>query len=637
MLLKTFGVSKFRNIIDSGSVPVEADVTSLVGKNESGKTALLHALQRLNPARPARFDLEADYPRWLLIRDRKDGSAETVRPIWAEFEFEQVDVSALDSRFGASVVKERTLKVERGYDGTLYVNVQPDEAKAVAHLVKSAGASATTKKLLTLETFASLTASIPVARESGELTEKMSDELTATETAVASLLGEKSFIQAVVDVVAGRLPKFFYFGEYSTLPGRIDLREIAGKEPPASTGLQTAWALLQLAGTDTSRLGEEDYELRMAELEAVSIDLTRQVFEFWTQNKDLSVEIDIDKETEETPTGQTAIARFLDVRVRDARHGYTGNFSQRSSGFQWFFSFLAAFSEFESYKGRVVVLLDEPALTLHARAQQDFLRFINQRLAPTHQVLYTTHSPFMVEVERLERARIVEDKGPDKGAEVSTEVFATDSDSLFPLQAALGYDIAQNLFVGPDNLLVEGTSDFTYLAVMSDHLKHEGRTALDDRFRILPCGGAQNIPTFVALLGAHLDVSVLIDSGTQGAQRLTDLGKRGLLDPNRLITVGQATGKKSADIEDVFEISDYLDLFNVATGQSLKEADLPPGDRIVRRIAEKIGADFEHGDTADYFLRHRDEVIPRLSATTLDRFEALNKLLNTTLPLGVKD
>jgi len=82
------------------------------------------------------------------------------------------------------------------------------------------------------------------------------------------------------------------------------------------------------------------------------------------------------------------------------------------------------------------------------------------------------------------------------------------------------------MFVGPKNLLVEGTSDLTYLTVVSDHLEAQGRTALDERWRILPCGGVQNIPTFVALIGPHLEVSVLIDSGTQGAQRLTELGNR---------------------------------------------------------------------------------------------------------------
>ena len=76
MLLRHFKVVRFRNVLDSGEIPVEEDVTCLVGKNESGKTALLHALQRLNPARPSSFELEADYPRWLLIRDRKAGTAE---------------------------------------------------------------------------------------------------------------------------------------------------------------------------------------------------------------------------------------------------------------------------------------------------------------------------------------------------------------------------------------------------------------------------------------------------------------------------------------------------------------------------------------------------------------------------------
>jgi hypothetical protein len=142
----------------------------------------------------------------------------------------------------------------------------------------------------------------------------------------------------------------------------------------------------------------------------------------------------------------------------------------------------------------------------------------------------------------------------------------------------------------------------------------------------------QNIPTFVALLGAHLEVSVLIDSGTQGSQRLTELGNRGLLDLSRLVTVGQVTGAKKADIEDVFEVDDYLAIFNPAMGQSLTAQDLPLGDRIVKRIAEKLGNDFEHGDPADYFLRHRDEVLPKLSAETLDRFEQLIELLNKTLP-----
>jgi len=373
---------------------------------------------------------------------------------------------------------------------------------------------------------------------------------------------------------------------------------------------------------------------RKAELEAVSNELTSQVFEYWTQNKDLSVDIDVDKETRSEPNGRTAVARYLDVRVRDRRHGYTNNFGQRSSGFQWFFSFLAAFSEFENLDAGVIVLLDEPALALHGRAQADFLRFINERLAPSAQVIYTTHSPFMVEVGHLERVRIVEDKGPQVGARATTEVFATDRDSIFPLQGALGYDIAQSLFIGPDNLVVEGTSDFTYLTVISDYLGTLKRSTLDRRWHIRPSGGSSNIPTYVALIGPHLDVTVLVDAGTEGMQRLTNMTKRGILQGQRLITIAEITGTSNADIEDLFSVSDYLMLFNAAKGKPIvTEKKLPPGDRIVKRIANVRGGDFDHGLPADYLLRNRDTVCTRFSEDTLRGFEQLIRRINQTLTL----
>jgi hypothetical protein len=79
----------------------------------------------------------------------------------------------------------------------------------------------------------------------------------------------------------------------------------------------------------------------------------------------------------------------------------------------------------------------------------------------------------MVQPGRLERARIVEDKGKEKGSQVAGDVLSTDPDTLFPLQGALGYDLVQHLFIGEHNLVVEGTSDFTYLTIMSDNMAEE--------------------------------------------------------------------------------------------------------------------------------------------------------------------
>lgn len=108
--------------------------------------------------------------------------------------------------------------------------------------------------------------------------------------------------------------------------------------------------------------------------------------------------------------------RLVETRVH--RHLLSLPFDQRSTGFRWFFSFLAAFSEFEHSSNPVIILLDEPGLGLHARAQKDFLRFIEERLSVRCQVAYSTHSPFMIQPDHLERARLVEDKGRESGSRI---------------------------------------------------------------------------------------------------------------------------------------------------------------------------------------------------------------------------
>ena len=75
--------------------------------------------------------------------------------------------------------------------------------------------------------------------------------------------------------------------------------------------------------------------------------------------------------------------------------------------------------------------------------------------------------------------------------------------SLFPVQGALGYDIAQTLFVGPNCLIVEGVSDLLYLQAMSSVLEGQSRPGLDSRWTITPVGGSEKVPTFAALLGAQ--------------------------------------------------------------------------------------------------------------------------------------
>ncbi|WP_343243203.1 AAA family ATPase [Streptomyces sp. SID12501] len=561
------------------------------------------------------------------------GGIKNAKPITCTFTLDDEDLKAVTDELGPGVIKGRSYSRSMPYEGNNTVTLQVDEAVALENLYAEEEVPPALRSVLGTRSLAA------ALEQAGGLAPAEDSDYTAADVdlftrAARQRLGDSaSAWQRAVRILRGREPKFFYFSNYQNLPGRIALTDLNGQEEPGASEIQTARALLELASTTAGAMSAEDFEERKAELEAVSNDLTQQVFEYWKQNPDLSVEIDLDKTTVQHPNGQQAVASHLDIRVKDRRHGFTNNFSARSTGFQWFFSFLAAFSQFETYPHGVVVLLDEPGLSLHGRAQADFLRFINERLAPNAQVIYTTHSPFMVETARLDRVRIVEDRGPDTGAVVTQEVLSVTDDSLFPLQAALGYDIAQNLFVGPDNLLVEGTSDYTYLTLISDFLKEAGRTHIDERWRILPAGGATNIPAFVALIGTNLQATVLIDSTPAGVAKLKNLTNKGLLSPKRLLlTDAFSDGVKDSDIEDLFSPGDYLKLYNAAFGTKLKVGDLNGTDRIIARLTRATGAPFtEHGRPADALLRKRDTLLPGLSETTLSRFEQLFTAINDTL------
>jgi hypothetical protein len=128
---------------------------------------------------------------------------------------------------------------------------------------------------------------------------------------------------------------------------------------------------------------------------------------------------------------------------------------------------------------------------------------------------------------------------------------------------------------------------------------------------------------------------VVIDSRKEGNQRLSKLAEQDILAKNRIIPVGEITGNKLADIEDLFEVGEYLDLYNKAFNASLEESDLVGADPIVSRIARHLKVErYDHGRPADMLLRDRDAFLPSLGASTLDRFESLFNRINSTL--GVK-
>lgn len=631
MKLRNVRVQKYQNIVDSGDVEIDEDITCLVGKNESGKTAFLQALHKLNPHHSSEFKDLYQYPRWKFKFDERKGKVNSDPVISAKFDLEEHEIIFLEEEFGDNVINSKQLTVSKFYNNTTKYELDVDELQVLINKVLTLSEESQLRKATSKKK--SLNSFKEAWIEAWSKVDSPSDKENEINNFLNTSLSEK-----LEEILSSYLSTIFYFGEYSRLPGRIKLEDFLRKDVnDLEEEERTANALLELAGANRESIKTDEFEDRIAELESSASAITQEVLQYWSQNEFISVDFKIDPEIEDVGNGRKQkTAHYLDIRLRDFLHGdVTINFDQRSSGFRWFFSFLVAFSEFENSEKSLIILLDEPGLSLHARAQNDFLKFIRERLGKEHQVLYTTHSPFMIEPKNLEEVRLVEDKTTriEKiGSKITSSIFSTNYDTIFPLQSALGYDMAQNLFVGKHNVIVEGTSDFAYLNVMSRFLEENNKAHFDfTEITLTPVGGASKIATFVALLGQHLDAVVFMDADKKESQRVSDLIERGLLENEKYLTPADFLDEmQEADIEDLFKPEDYLKLYNDAFDDDLKMSDLNGQDPIVRRIARAKG-DFDHGKPADLFLRNSDEYLENFSDETIDKFEEVISKLNETI------
>ena len=376
--------------------------------------------------------------------------------------------------------------------------------------------------------------------------------------------------------VIGALPSFMYVSSYDRMEGAIQIEEtkqrIATEEIGQDThrGARLFVDFLEYAGVGIDKIvNVPTYESFNALLQAASNDITERILEYWSQNPDLDVEVRIDnaRPGDLQPFNQGTIAR---ARIKNNLHRVDTPFSERSAGFVWFFSFLVKFAQVKKAGGPVVLLLDEPGLSLHGKAQGDLLRFIDEKLAPYHQVIYSTHSPFMVPADKLQRVRIVEDKVAKNktprrsyGTKVSKDFLKVESDTLFPLQGALGYEATQSLFVGEHTLLVEGPSEILYIQALSNELKARGMTSLDPRWTICPAGGIDKIMPFVSLFaGKKLHVAVLSDVAQGDKRKVDRIRKSDILQAGHFYTVADFIDAEEGDIEDLFDSEVYAEIVN---------------------------------------------------------------------------
>ncbi len=432
------------------------------------------------------------------------------------------------------------------------------------------------------------------------------------------------------------------YENYAALHNRVTSNELKTSDYPLL-------GFLELAGLPLEQLVSQNYTPTLkAALDTAAQRVSRKLARYWSQKYEIDFELDIRPFYPNDPAGLRD-GTNLWIRVKDVSADAFLEFNDRSRGFIWFFSFLLWYAKVREEQNHIILLLDEPGLSLHGKAQGDLLKYFEDELGQKHQLIYTAHSPFMVDPKNFARVRIVQNDRAEstnkefpkeqEGTKVISEVLRATSETLFPLQAALGYDITQSLFVGPNCLIVEGVSDFLYLQGMSGILAKKGMETLNSAWTITPVGGLSKVSTFVALLGAQkLNLAVLVDYHTKDQQKIENLFKQKLLEKKNVLVYKEFIKRKEADVEDLFDPEFFLTLVNDEYNLSINTTELfNETDRIAKRVevyfkTNNLPDNFNHYRPARYFNEKLATFVDKIDDKTLERFQKLFKKLNSLLP-----
>ena len=558
MRLTHVRVQNYRCVRDTGWFEVEQAKTIFVGPNEAGKTAVLEALQRINPPAGVRkFDALRDYPRKLYSADIQSGRLDprNIPVASAQFELELGDLAELPDGFGAT-----------GYGCTRYLNngfthtlvggpevvvfseeIRKDLSRLVTHVDSRAAEGQEEEAPGLVAGLDDVVGAwhVGTTRIDGDRATELRrwldsvlpfvDEENATEDARHTRLLEYTRIPEQRDgalaKLKSRLPVLVYFNNYFRVRPNLHLRHLADRvernlldDDHYDYGNLCLLKLLGFTARELADLGDasdpgDDQEAfdryrsqldeRFFKLNAASVRLTEEIRSIW--NPDPS-----------RPEADTVLiqadGQYLKVVIQDEL-GVQIEVDQRSAGFQWLVSFFVVFfAEAKDAHANAILLLDEPGLSLHGLKQREFRQTIS-RLAEDNQTLYTTHSPFLVGPDELDLVRVVEMTDRDEGTKVHTTVTASDPASLLPLQEALGYDLAQSLFVQQRNLVLEGLTDFWYFEATAQLLRDAGLVDLNQKIALLPANAAGKVVYFATILHANnLKVAALLDSDNAGDQ-----------------------------------------------------------------------------------------------------------------------
>ncbi|CCJ07879.1 AAA family ATPase [Methylocystis sp. SC2] len=679
MRLTGFQVKNFRSVVDSGWIETDG-VTALVGVNESGKTNLLLPLWKLNPAQEGELKPTSDYPKANYGAVRANPSE--FQFITAEFDCSEL-ASDLAKMSGAPKEALDIVRVSRNFDEEYSISfpkhqqVRSRKASDIRSLIEGAiseiegmqplAKEAATKPEL-LKALATLNAEIIVdeigAAEIAELLSILKKSNPSSPASTSTIvpryarlaeelaeIAEKinapapSDVEGVLDYVIERIPRFVYYSNYGNLDSEIYLphvvdnlkrTDLGAREAAKARTLRVLFSFVRLKPQEILELGRDfsDAQGRQptpAEIEAIAekkrertillnsagTDLTKRFKDWWKQG-DYTFEFQAD-------------GNHFRIWVSDARRPEKVELEDRSTGLQWFLSFYLVFLV-ESRKDHenAILLLDEPGLSLHPLAQRDLSAFF-ENLSATNQILYTTHSPFLVDADMLDRARKVFVAG-DGSTKASADLRRGNEDprksgATYAIYSALNMNVAESILYGCHPVIVEGPSDQHYLATIKMLLIRTKKISPKREIVFPPSHGARNAKVVASILSGRDEVLpfMLLDGDEAGKKMATDL-QNGFYQKakDHIMLTDSFVGFEDSEIEDLFPpefLADVIDRWERRSDTPFADV-VEKGKPIVPQIeawAASQGITLQEGWKVDVAR----EVKKRALAVGLDKFSGV--------------
>ena len=548
MKLIKFRIQRYKSIKDSGWCWLASDITTLAGKNESGKSAILEGLR----------DFELDVETW------PDGAVpidDSGKPM-IEMCFGEVEESVLDaiveetkitisgevreyiSKNNVTIIKYDNCEYGLEEEIKTFLNKEREELNSksikkikqvVGNLSKIEWLSGITKPELdddiahTRERVGLhiIEAEDRVASIPDEETKQRVNEAIKELKLANDALDEEDVASKFVDELVRHTPDFIFFRDFSDiLPFELPLAEAKNRNIVED--------FAKVSGLDLDKvINTTDSQQRRNILSTHSANISGNFKSHWKQDElDLIAELD----------GET-----LRLGVKESDGHLLFKSEQRSKGFQWFLSFYLRLNAADQSRTRVI-LIDEPGLYLHAKAQEDILKEL-EKISEKSPVIISTHSPYLIDSQRLDRVRLIV-KDDQSGTRIENKIHKdTDTETLTPIITAIGLDISKGFSIaGKKNVLLEGISDYYFIQVLS-------KDANINKANFIPCVGAQKIPQLVSLLiGWDLEFLVVLDSDSQGKKIAKELREKLLIEQDRIIFISE---RNEFSIEDLFTHDDF--------------------------------------------------------------------------------